>query len=78
MSIQILFNSSELSKTPTSIQAWQNQNNELFIEIVLKDEPVTPWQLEGQSFVALDLPTAIKFVKHLKFHISQMKQDEQA
>ena len=75
MSVEIRFKSSFLSKVDNSIEAFKNQNNQLFIEITDNSRQN---EIFASQFVALDLATAIKFVKHLKFHISQMKEDEQA
>lgn len=75
MSIEIRFKSSVLSEVNHSIEAFANYRNELFVQI--RDDSQQD-EFFQSHFVALDLPTAIKFVKHLKFHISQMKQNEQA
>ncbi len=67
-----VFCSSDLSEVNHEMLAYANSKNEIFINIY------DPNENNGydNQFIALDLLTAIKFVKHLKKEIAIIKDME--
>lgn len=63
------FLSSELSEMNNSIGVWCNIENEIYIRIDTGDDYV-----DVNSWVCLDVDTAIKFSKELRIAISQAKE----
>lgn len=55
----------------TSIMAWVNQDNQLYIQIAERDGS----DYGIPAFVVLDKRTAIKFAKELRKEISFMEED---
>ena len=67
-----VFLSSDISEVNHEMLAYANTNNEIFISIKNNDVGHD----FNDTFIVLDLPTAIKFVKHLKKEIAFIKEME--
>jgi hypothetical protein len=64
---KLVFCSSDISDYDSEMVAYVNQHNEIYISISDNQEYL------NNQFIALDLLTAIKFVKHLKKEIAFIK-----
>lgn len=72
MGTKIIFCSSEKSEVAHELEAYNNTNNELYIQISNVDGDT----VYANQFTVIDKETAIKFVKHLKRQIANIIEIE--